>query len=270
MAETNTGGFNINFPSEMTVKLSDELQVHTNYKDDLTIKIAIQLYTYGDFEKIKNPTEFAKTCLLRANYFVKAYKEMLSDKLPASKPNSETNKTNFGGTTNPDSGNEGGTNQPDSNNPTNREYEYLLNILICTDIEDETYINIINANYINIKTALELELESPNIVNDDEPFYLFNGNDEDYNDNYNIAIRKIGFDKLLGNIENITESKQLSLNVYWKRTDTSRSWELDDRKDTLKYSNPNYTIDAIKISNDNSFNDELDDTIDDNITNTDS
>ena len=42
-------------------------------EDDLVLKLAMQLYSYTNFEDVKNLTKHAKLCIERANYFAKAY-----------------------------------------------------------------------------------------------------------------------------------------------------------------------------------------------------
>ena len=44
-----------------------------NEEDDLVLKVAMQLYSYTNFEEVKNLTKQAKLCIERANYFAKAY-----------------------------------------------------------------------------------------------------------------------------------------------------------------------------------------------------
>lgn len=62
--------------TQTTVKFEDKLSL--NREDDLALQIAIQLYTYADFSKIKNPQDYAKECIYRGSEFVKAYKWCLS------------------------------------------------------------------------------------------------------------------------------------------------------------------------------------------------
>ena len=58
-------------PSQITVKFGDKLSL--NEEDDLVLKLAMQLYSYTNFEDVKNLTKHAKLCIERANYFAKAY-----------------------------------------------------------------------------------------------------------------------------------------------------------------------------------------------------
>ena len=58
-------------PSQITVKFGDKLSL--NEEDDLVLKVAMQLYSYTNFEEVKNLTKQAKLCIERANYFAKAY-----------------------------------------------------------------------------------------------------------------------------------------------------------------------------------------------------
>lgn len=58
-------------PTETNVKFVDKLSI--NNEDDLVLKVAMQLYSYTNFEEVKNLTKQAKLCIERANYFAKAY-----------------------------------------------------------------------------------------------------------------------------------------------------------------------------------------------------
>ena len=71
MEETPTG--QIVFPDQMNVKIKDKIITSASYEEDLALKVAFQLYTYADFEKITNRVDFALKCFERANDFVKAY-----------------------------------------------------------------------------------------------------------------------------------------------------------------------------------------------------
>lgn len=68
-----TVGTQIVFPEQMNVKIVDKLSASVSYEEDLALKVALQLYTYADFEKIQNRVDFALKCFERANDFVKAY-----------------------------------------------------------------------------------------------------------------------------------------------------------------------------------------------------
>ena len=66
----------VTMPSELNVistKINEPVEVIINEEVDLTLKVALQLYTYADFEKITNKVDFALKCFERANDFVKAY-----------------------------------------------------------------------------------------------------------------------------------------------------------------------------------------------------
>lgn len=71
MEEAPTG--QIVFPDQMNVKIKDKIITSASYEEDLALKVAFQLYTYADFEKITNRVDFALKCFERANDFVKAY-----------------------------------------------------------------------------------------------------------------------------------------------------------------------------------------------------
>ena len=71
MEETPTG--QIVFPDQMNVKIKDKIITSASYEEDLALKVAFQLYTYADFEKITNRVDFALKCFEKANDFVKAY-----------------------------------------------------------------------------------------------------------------------------------------------------------------------------------------------------
>lgn len=49
------------------------IQMFIPEEDDLVLKLAMQLYSYTNFEEVKNLTKHAKLCIERANYFAKAY-----------------------------------------------------------------------------------------------------------------------------------------------------------------------------------------------------
>lgn len=49
------------------------IQMFVPQEDDLVLKVAMQLYSYTNFEEVKNLTKHAKLCIERANYFAKAY-----------------------------------------------------------------------------------------------------------------------------------------------------------------------------------------------------
>lgn len=66
-------GTTIEIPQPLIIKTEEGSPLLVSAETDLALKIAIQLYTYGDFEKIKNPEDFAVECIERANKFVKAY-----------------------------------------------------------------------------------------------------------------------------------------------------------------------------------------------------
>lgn len=61
------------FPDQMNIKVLDKIITSASYEEDLALKVAFQLYTYADFEKITNRVDFALKCFERANDFVKAY-----------------------------------------------------------------------------------------------------------------------------------------------------------------------------------------------------
>ena len=71
-------------PTETNVKFVDKLSI--NNEDDLVLKVAMQLYSYTNFEEVKNLTKQAKLCIERANYFAKAYLEFKHYK-PSDDPN---------------------------------------------------------------------------------------------------------------------------------------------------------------------------------------
>lgn len=78
MADSLLGtNITVTMPSELNVistKITEPVEVMINDNADLTLKIALQLYTYADFEKIVNRVDFALKCFDRANDFVKAYR----------------------------------------------------------------------------------------------------------------------------------------------------------------------------------------------------
>jgi len=61
------------FPDQMNIKVLDKIITSASYEEDLALKVAFQLYTYADFEKITNRVDFALKCFERANDFVRAY-----------------------------------------------------------------------------------------------------------------------------------------------------------------------------------------------------
>jgi hypothetical protein len=63
-------------PSELNVistKINEPIKVINDEEADLALKLAFQLYTYADFEKVANRVDFALKCFEKANDFVKAY-----------------------------------------------------------------------------------------------------------------------------------------------------------------------------------------------------
>ena len=123
MADSLLGNdITVTMPSELNVistKINEPIEVIINEEVDLALKVALQLYTYADFEKIVNRVDFALKCFERANDFVKAYKTFKKKGIlinPLNKPLSPGINGEGSGTTNPDSGNEGGTTNPDSGN----------------------------------------------------------------------------------------------------------------------------------------------------------
>lgn len=60
-------------PNQINIKVLDKIITSASYEEDLALKVAFQLYTYADFEKIQNRVDFALKCFERANDFVKAY-----------------------------------------------------------------------------------------------------------------------------------------------------------------------------------------------------
>ena len=123
MADSLLGNdITVTMPSELNVistKINEPIEVIINEEVDLALKVALQLYTYADFEKIVNRVDFALKCFERANDFVKAYKTFKKKGIlinPLNKPLSPGINGEGGGTINPDSGNEGDTINPDSGN----------------------------------------------------------------------------------------------------------------------------------------------------------
>lgn len=72
--------FDISFPDNMTVSVNGPVTAKIDDEENLCLKIAIQLYTYADFENVKNRQDFAKDCLLKAADFVKAYRKFKNSK----------------------------------------------------------------------------------------------------------------------------------------------------------------------------------------------
>lgn len=70
----------IQFPNKMTVTFDGPVITAVDDEENLCLKIAIQLYTYADFENVKNRQDFAKECLLKAADFVKAYRKFKNSK----------------------------------------------------------------------------------------------------------------------------------------------------------------------------------------------
>lgn len=70
MAEEGT---TIEIPQPLIIKTEEDSPLLVSAEADLALKVALQLYTYADFEKVKNPEDFAVECIERANKFVKAY-----------------------------------------------------------------------------------------------------------------------------------------------------------------------------------------------------
>ena len=64
----NTGGERI----PVDVSIANQSPARTE-EDDLVLKLAMQLYSYTNFEEVKNLNKHAKLCIERANYFAKAY-----------------------------------------------------------------------------------------------------------------------------------------------------------------------------------------------------
>lgn len=65
----------VQFPDQMNIVVNSPVTAKIDDEENLCLKIAIQLYTYADFEKIQNRQDFAKECLLKAADFVKAYRK---------------------------------------------------------------------------------------------------------------------------------------------------------------------------------------------------
>ena len=72
--------FDISFPDNMTISVNGPVTAKIDDEENLCLKIAIQLYTYADFENVKNRQDFAKDCLLKAADFVKAYRKFKNSK----------------------------------------------------------------------------------------------------------------------------------------------------------------------------------------------
>ena len=72
--------FDISFPDNMSVLVNGPVTAKIDDEENLCLKIAIQLYTYADFENVKNRQDFAKECLLKAADFVKAYRKFKNSK----------------------------------------------------------------------------------------------------------------------------------------------------------------------------------------------
>lgn len=75
MAEEGT---TIEITRPLIIKTEEESPLLVSAEADLALKVALQLYTYANFEKVKNPEDFAVECIERANKFVKAYKKKKS------------------------------------------------------------------------------------------------------------------------------------------------------------------------------------------------
>ena len=69
--------FDLQLPDNMNVTVTTPVTTKIDDEENLCLKIALQLYTYADFEKIQ---DFAKECLLRASDFVKAYRKFKNSK----------------------------------------------------------------------------------------------------------------------------------------------------------------------------------------------
>jgi hypothetical protein len=72
--------FDLQFPDNMNVTVTTPVTTKIDDEENLCLKIALQLYTYADFEKIQNRQDFAKECLLRATDFVKTYRKFKKSK----------------------------------------------------------------------------------------------------------------------------------------------------------------------------------------------
>ena len=97
----------VTMPSELNVistKINEPIEVIINEEADLALKVALQLYTYADFEKITNKVDYALKCFERANDFVKAYKTFKKKGILVNTSNKplSPNINDEGGTTNPD------------------------------------------------------------------------------------------------------------------------------------------------------------------------
>ena len=59
------------------VSINNQASQHTT-EDDLVLSIALQLYTYSNFDSIKNLSKHAGLCLERANAFAEVYTKFKS------------------------------------------------------------------------------------------------------------------------------------------------------------------------------------------------
>lgn len=60
----------IQFPENINVKVENI--------EPLALRVAILLYTYGNFNEIQNNYDFANICIKRGNDFAKAYNDILN------------------------------------------------------------------------------------------------------------------------------------------------------------------------------------------------
>lgn len=72
--------FDVQFPDNMNITVTTPVTAKLDDEENLCLKIAIQLYTYADFENVKNRQDYAKECLLKAADFVKAYRKFKKSK----------------------------------------------------------------------------------------------------------------------------------------------------------------------------------------------
>lgn len=72
--------FDVQFPDNMSITVNEPVTAKIDDEENLCLKLAMQLYTYADFEKIQNRQDFAKECLLKAADFVKAYRKFKKSK----------------------------------------------------------------------------------------------------------------------------------------------------------------------------------------------
>ena len=70
----------VRFPDQMNITVTSPVTAKIDDEENLCLKIAIQLYTYADFENVNNRQDFAKECLLKAADFVKAYRKFKKSK----------------------------------------------------------------------------------------------------------------------------------------------------------------------------------------------